>query len=183
MGCCLPGILHCSVLRVGSNWRLLLLVHILIKGRLAKLFILLLGTWRSLLALTKLPATREGEAGLLVRRLDEVVGDEGLQGLVVGRWAEGSQDLHTLMQKLAESRAFHHERTTGVHSTAGSLLVIGPLQTHPKLRLCPAVESCLLDRLGHMVAYARKAAVRRQATVREEEKNRADSARQRPRPL
>ena len=38
--------------------------------------------------------------GPLVRRLEEVVGDYGLQCLVVGRWAEGSQHLHDLVQKL-----------------------------------------------------------------------------------
>ena len=35
-------------------------------------------------------------------RLEEVVGDEVLQCLVVGKWAEGCQYFHTLVQRLAE---------------------------------------------------------------------------------
>ena len=39
-----------------------------------------------------------------------------------------------------------------------------------------ANESCLLDRLGHLDAGAREAAARRQATVREEERDRMEAS-------
>ena len=47
--------------------------------------------------------TVAGQAGPLENRLEEVVGDTGLQGLVVGRWGEASQDLHNLVQGLADA--------------------------------------------------------------------------------
>ena len=112
-----------------------------------------------------------------MRRMEEVVGDDGLQCLVVGRWAEGSQHLHDLVQKLAEARALHQERTTGVTSTAENLAVItGRYRRILSCAFVRALESCLLDRLGHMDAGAREAALRRQTTVREEERDRQEAA-------
>ena len=105
------------------------------------------------------------------------MGDEGLQCLVVGRWAEGSQHLHNLVQKLAEARALHQERTTGVPSTAGNLaVIIGRYRRILSCTFVRALETCLLDRLGHMDAGAREAALRRQTTVREEERDRLEAS-------
>ena len=117
------------------------------------------------------------EVGPLQRRLEEVVGDSGLQCLVVGRWAEGSQHLHSLVQALGEARALHQARTTGVPTTAGDLAtIIGRYRRILSCAFVRATESCLLARLGHLDAGAREAAQRRQVAVREEERDRREEA-------
>jgi hypothetical protein len=73
---------------------------------------------------TRFHGTGAREVGPLQRRLEEVVGEAGLQCLVVGRWAEGSQHLHSLVQGLAEGRALHQARTTGVPTTPGDQATI-----------------------------------------------------------
>ena len=126
---------------------------------------------------TRFHGTARREVGPLQRRLEEVVGDAGLQCLVVGRWAEGSQHLHNLIQGLAEARALHEARTTGVPTTAGNLANIkGRYRRILSCAFVRATESCLLARLGHLDAGAREAAQRRQVTVREEEKDRREEA-------
>ena len=121
--------------------------------------------------------TRPGQVGPLQQRLEEVVGDTGLRCLVVGRWAEGSQHLQQLVVGLAEARALHEARTTGVPTTAGHLSTI--ISRYRRILSCAAVratESSLLARLGHLDAGAREAAARRIATVREEERDRREGA-------
>jgi hypothetical protein len=97
--------------------------------------------------------TAKGEAGPLQLRLEQLVGEAGLQCLVVGRWAEGSQHLHNLVQGLAEARALHLARTTGVPATDGALSTI--TASYRRILSCTMVkanETCLLARLGHMDA-------------------------------
>ena len=121
--------------------------------------------------------TVRGQAGPLENRLEEVVGETGLQGLVVGRWAEGSQHLHNLVQGLAEARDLHQARMTGVPGTPGTLSTI--VCRYRRILSCAfvrAIESCLLARLGHMDAGAREAAARRTTTMREEELDRREEA-------
>ena len=121
--------------------------------------------------------TVRGQSGPLQTRLEELVGDSGLQGLVVGRWGEGSKHLHDLVQGLAEARDLHQARTTGVPGTASSLSVI--VSRYRRILSCAfvrAIESCLLARLGHMDAGAREAADRRKTTMREEELDRQEEA-------
>ena len=113
--------------------------------------------------------TAPNEAGPLKRRLEELLGEAGLQGLVVGRWGEGSKDLHSLVQGLAEGRAQHLARLNGVPTTAGTLAsIIGSYRRILSCTFVRAQESCLLARMGHMDAGARDAAVRRQVAVRQE---------------
>jgi hypothetical protein len=140
---------------------------------------LLPGEYRHALGLLdqEFHGTVAGQVGPLQRRLEEVVGDTGLQCLVVGRWAEGSQHLHQLVQGLAEARALHEARTTGVPTTDGHLSTI--IGRYRRILSCAAVratESSLLDRLGHLDAGAREAAARRRATMREEERDREEGA-------
>ena len=119
--------------------------------------------------------TQPGQVGPLQRRLEELVGDTGLQCLVVGRWAEGSQHLQQLVIGLAEARALHEARTTGVPTTAGHLSTI--ISRYRRILRCASVratESSLLDQLGHLDAGAREAAARRIPTVREEERDRRE---------
>ena len=69
------------------------------------------------------------------------------------------------------------ERTTGVPSTAGNLAVItGRYRRILSCTFVRALETCLLDRLGHMDAGAREAALRRQTTVKEEERDRQEAS-------
>ena len=65
-----------------------------------------------------------GQAGPLQQRLEELVGDTGLQGFVVGCWAEASQHLHNLVQRLAEAWVLHQGRMTGVPTMDGTLSTI-----------------------------------------------------------
>jgi hypothetical protein len=121
--------------------------------------------------------TARGQTGPLVTRLEELVGESGLQGLVVGRWAEGSKNLHDLVQGMAEARDLHQSRMTGVPGTPGTLSVI--VSRYRRIISCAsvrAIESCLLARLGHMDSGAREAADRRKTTVREEELDRREEA-------
>ena len=104
-------------------------------------------------------------------RLEEPVGDTGLQGLVVGRWGEASQDLHNLIQGLAEARGLHEARTPGTLSTIVSL--------YRRILSCvflQANESCLVSRKGHLDEGKRGAASRRRAVVRTEELDRAEAS-------
>ena len=79
---------------------------------------------RDLAALRRFHNTVAGQAGPLERRLEELVGETGLQGLVVGRWGEASQDLHNLVQGLADARALYGARLTGITTSEGNLSTI-----------------------------------------------------------
>lgn len=120
--------------------------------------------------------TQQGQTGPLVARLEELVGNQGLQGLVIGRWGECSQNLHQLIQGLAEARALHLTRTSGHTTSDGQLSVI--LNSYRRILSCRFVraqESCLLARQGHLDPGARDAAVRRRVLVREEERVRLEA--------
>ena len=121
--------------------------------------------------------TVAGQAGPLERRLEELVGETGLQGLVVCRWGEASQDLHNLVQGLAEARALYEARLTGIPTSEGKLSTI--VSRYRRILSCVfrrANESCLLDRMGHLDEGARGAAAKRRETVRAEELDRAKAA-------
>ena len=120
--------------------------------------------------------TAQGQTGPLVARLEHLVGSEGLQGIVIGRWAECSQDLHRLIREMAEARALHLTRSTGRQTSDGELAVI--LNSYRRILSCwfiRAQEGCLLARQGHMDSGARDAAVRRRVLVREEERGRQEA--------
>ena len=121
--------------------------------------------------------TARQQAGPLQRRLQELVGEAGLQGLVVGRWGEGSRDLHSLVQGLAEARALHLARLNGVPTTAGTLATI--IGSYRRILSCTFVrsqESCLLAWMGHLDGGARDAAVRRTVAVRQEQLAREEAS-------
>ena len=121
--------------------------------------------------------TAPNQAGPLQRRLEELVGEAGLQGLVVGRWGEGSRDLHNLVQGLAEARALHLARLNGVPTSAGTLA--GIVGSYRRILSCSFVrsqESCLLSRMGHLDDGAQDAAARRRLTVRQEQLAREEAS-------
>jgi hypothetical protein len=127
---------------------------------------------------TRFHCTEVGEIGPMQRRLEEVVGDASLQCLVVGHWAECSQHLHNRVQGLAEGRALHQARTTGVPTTPGalapwppSLAATGASSAAPSSGpLSPVSWPGWIPGTG-----AQEAAARRQATVREEERDRMEA--------
>ena len=125
----------------------------------------------------QLHGTVEGQAGPLEVRLEELVGDDGLQCFVVGRWGEASQHLHNFVQSLAEARALHLARLTGIPTSAGTLAsVIGSYRHILSCSFVRANESCLIARMGHLGPGARDAAVRRQVAVRRERLAREEAA-------
>ena len=63
--------------------------------------------------------TVQGQTEPLVTRLEHLVGSQGLQGIVIGRWGECSQDLHKLIRGMAKARALHLTRSTGQQTSDG----------------------------------------------------------------
>ena len=76
---------------------------------------------------------------------------EGLQGIVIGRFADCSQDLHKLIRGMAEARALHLTRSTGRQTSEGEMTVI--LNSYRRILSCRFIrsqEECLLARQGHL---------------------------------
>ena len=99
-----------------------------------------------------------------------------LQCLVVGRFGEGSTDLHVLLKRLAEARANNVARAMGRPTSVSEAGMI--LAQYRRVLACTFVRaqaSCLLARLGHMDEGARQAATRRQVTLREEDLSRREA--------
>ena len=120
--------------------------------------------------------TIQWQTGPLVSRLEQLVGREGLQGLVIGRWADCSHSLHQLIRGLAEARALHLTRSRGRQTSDGELAVI--LNLYRRILSCRfirAQQNHLLTRQGHLDSGARDAAVRRRVLAREEERGRKEA--------
>ena len=117
--------------------------------------------------------TARGQVGPLQERLGSM-GE--LQCLVVGRFGEGSTDLHVMLKRLAEARANNVARSMGRPSFASEA---GFIQAqYRRIMATTFIRSqaiCLLSRLGHMDEGARQAATRRQVTIREEEMGRREA--------
>ena len=113
--------------------------------------------------------TRQAQQGPLEQRLEHLVGEAGLQSLVVGRFAEASQHLHYLVRGLAEGRSLHLARTTGKPTSAGVTAAI--TSSYRRILSCQfvrSVEGCLLVRMGHLDKGARDAAGRRRESELDE---------------
>ena len=109
----------------------------------------------------------EDQRGPLEQKL-ESFGD--LQGIVIGQFGEGSQDLHKLLHTFASEKADRLGRLTGrplSDNQRGLLLQ----QIRRQISVCSirAQSSCLLSRLGHTGQGARQAAQRRSADLRKQE--------------
>ena len=121
--------------------------------------------------------TGQGQQGPLCQRLEHLVGEEGLQSLVVGRFAEASQHVHRLVRGLAEGRSLHLTRTSGKPTTAGETSVI--ISSYRRILSCQfvrSVEGCLLARMGHLDKGASDAAGRRTQSEMEERRVRQEQA-------
>ena len=114
-----------------------------------------------------------GETGPLVRRLESY---GQLQGLVVGAFQEGSDDIHALLDVIADSQlrarglargreGSNHERST----------ILAGLRRRLSMVAAKAYSACLMDRVsrvgeGHRQAARRRAWVKREGERMEEER-------------
>ena len=121
--------------------------------------------------------TQQGQQGPLCQRLEYLVGEAGLQSLVVGRFGEASQHVHHLIRGLAEGRSLHLARTWGKPTSDG--VKAGIISTYRRILSCTfirSIEGCLLARMGHIDQGARGAASRRRVTEMEERRVRQEQA-------
>ena len=107
-----------------------------------------------------------GEIGPLVQRL-ESWGE--VQGLVVGCFGEGSQQLHGLLKQLAEAKVLAKARADGtlpLDSDVG--ITLAHFRRIISTTAVRAQATCLINRMGHLGGLAREAAQRRNLAVRRE---------------
>ena len=115
----------------------------------------------------------KGQLGPLAQRL-ETWGE--LQGLVVGQFGEGSQDLHKLIRNLAEAKVLYMARASGDPPLDSDVsLTLSHYRRVVSTVAVRAQATCLLTRIGHLSGAARDAAQRRNLAVRRETALRAES--------
>ena len=96
-------------------------------------------------------------------------------GLVVGAFGEGSQDLHELVQKLAESKVGAMGLRRGRESSEEELgIVVGQIRRSLSTTAVRAQAQCLLSRLNCLGNGYAQAASRRKWAVIEEDRMRKD---------
>ena len=118
--------------------------------------------------------TPEGEVGPVQRKLEEY-GD--LQGLVVGAFGEGSEDLHHLVQVLAESRVVAVGLARGRPETEVEMgMVVGQIRRRMSVCIKKAQAECLLARLSLIGDGVVQADKRRQWVAKEDENMRRERA-------
>ena len=116
----------------------------------------------------RVPKENGGLAGPLVRRLQSY---GQLQGLVVGAFQEGSDDIHALLDVLADSQlrarglargreGSNHERST----------ILAGFRRRLSMVAAKAYSTCLMDRVSRIGEGHRQAAKRRAWVKREEER-------------
>ena len=116
--------------------------------------------------------TPEGEVGPVERKLEQY-GD--LQGLVVGAFGEGSEDLHNLVQVLAESRVEAIGLARGRPGSDMELgVVVGQVRRRLSVASISAQAECLLARLSYVGEGGVQAGRRRHWVAREEESMRRE---------
>ena len=116
--------------------------------------------------------TMAGEVGPIERKLEEY-GD--LLGLVVGKWNEGSDDLHNLIQCMAESRVRAVGLARGRPPSESELgVAIGQIRRRLSVASVRATSNCLLARVSLLGEGSRKAHGRRQQQAWQEEEMRKE---------
>ena len=116
----------------------------------------------------KYHGTSEGQTGPLVRRL---AGYGQLQGLVVGAFQEGSQDLHALLETLADSKIRAMGLARGREGTENErATVMAGLRRKLSMTAAKANSACLLDRIDRIGEDHRQAAKRRAWAKLEEDR-------------
>ena len=93
----------------------------------------------------------------------------------MGAWAEGSKDLHFLIQSCAESKVAHLCRSTGRQEMEGQLSIITS-QYRRLVSTCVvrANAQCLVSRVGVIFPAAREAAHWREVLARMERRLREE---------
>ena len=116
--------------------------------------------------------TAPGQTGPLVRRLESY---GKLEGLVVGPWGEGSKDMHTLVQTLADSKVLAKARALGREVSDKELgIVISQIRKFLSTSFIRAQSLCLINRLSFLGEGAQAAAGRRSLAARLEEGRRRE---------
>ena len=120
----------------------------------------------------KYGVTMEGTIGPVERKLNQY-GE--LQGLVVGAFGEGSEDLHTLVQTLAESKVNSMGLARGREGTEAELgTVVGQVRRMLSTASIRAQAQCLLTRMANVGEGVGEAAKRRHWAAVEQEKMRKE---------
>ena len=116
--------------------------------------------------------TEEGSVGPVENKLLQY-GD--LQGLVVGAFGEGSEDLHSLVQVIAESRVASLGLARGREGTEIELgIVMGQARRMLSTTCVRAQAQCLLARMSQVGEGVAQAAKRRRWVAAEEERMRKE---------
>ena len=103
--------------------------------------------------------TQQGEVGPLVRRLNSY---GQLQGLVAGAFQEGSDDLHKLLETLADSQLRAKGLARGREgSNQERSIILNGLRRHLSITSAKAYSACLLDRIARVGDDHRLTAKRR----------------------
>ena len=114
----------------------------------------------------------DGVVGPIKRKLSEY-GD--LLGLVVGAWGEGSEDLHTLVQVLAQSKVDSVGKARGRPASDSELsIAVGQVRRRLSVACVRANMNCLITRMSLLGMPAKQAQGRRQAQDWEEERMRRE---------
>ena len=114
---------------------------------------------------TKYHGTLANQTGPLVRRLE---GFGRLQGLVVGAWQEGSKDLHTLLDILADTKVRKQGLARGVLGTDTEKAIhLSQFRRRVSLVAAKAQSACLIGRVSKVGESFREAAKRRKLIERE----------------
>ena len=94
----------------------------------------------------------------------------------MGPWGDCSQDLHSLIRVMAESRVLANAHSTGYVAGEGELsCTIGSIRRVLSCAFMRAQALCLLARLGQLGPGARGAADRRVTALRAEQARRQET--------
>ena len=116
----------------------------------------------------KYHGTVDDQTGPLVRRLESY---GRLQGLVVGAWQEGSKDLHTLLNILADTKVKKNGLARGIIGTDEEKAIhLSQFRRKLSLVAAKAQSACLIGKLAKVGVEFRQAAKRREWVRREEER-------------
>ena len=116
----------------------------------------------------KYGGTEEGVIGPVENKLRQF-GE--IQGLVVGAFGEGSEDLHSLVQTIAESKVTAMGLSRGRQGTEAEVgVVVGQVRRMISTASVRAQAQCLLTRMSSVGEGVGQAAKRRQWAIQEDER-------------
>ena len=108
----------------------------------------------------------------MVRRLE---GFGHLQGIVLGAFQEGSKDLHSLLESMADSKLRAKGLARGREGTEQERsIILAGLRRELSMTVAKANSACLFDRVSRIGEGHRQSAQRRAWAKREEERMEAE---------